>query len=281
MITYNNFYFKKLLHKKLEIFSLVILIMVDYDSLAQNFEDTRGKNVPLNLIKKILNIQSIDCSSKVLDLGCGTGRFSINIQIMTGAKVTGIDNSLKMLEFAGKKYNKVTWLLDDLDNLKFQDCGTDLILLVFVIHHLKNLESLLRKLKKILNSNGSLIIVTSSHEHIINWPKSLCLNQFPRFIDLDLARFPDIKDLRDLLENIGFKVNIENFNDETIYKKEEYITMVQKKYLSTFSLLSKEEFEIGFRKFLDCINSRFSDSIVSKSDFVIIQARKSQNINTE
>jgi ubiquinone/menaquinone biosynthesis C-methylase UbiE len=255
--------------------------MVDYNSLAQDYESTRGKNVPFNLIKRILTIQNIDCTSKVLDLGCGTGRFSINIQMLTGAKVTGIDNSPKMLEIAEKKYNKVTWLLDDLDNLKFQDSCIDLILMSFVVHHLKNLELLLRKLKSFLNYNGSLIIVTSSHEHIINWPKSLCLDQFSRFIEIDLARFPDINYLRELLENIGFKVNIEKFYDETTYKKEEYISMVKKKYISTFSLMTEEEFEVGFRKFLECINSRFSDTIVVKNDFVIIQARKYQDINTE
>jgi ubiquinone/menaquinone biosynthesis C-methylase UbiE len=255
--------------------------MVYYDDLAHDFEDTRGKDVPLKLIKTILNLQKIDCSSRVLDLGCGTGRIAITIQISTGAKITGIDNSTKMLEIAAKKYERVTWLKDDLDNLKFQDCCFDLILLVFVIHHLNNLESLLRKLKDMLSPSGSLIIVTVSREHIINWPKSLCLDQFPRFIDIDLARFQDIKDLRILLEDIGYKVNIESFNDETVYKKEEYIERVRKKYLSTLSLLSDEEFERGFKKFLECINSRFSENVIAKSDFVIVQGKKHQDINTE
>jgi len=255
--------------------------MVYYDDLAHDFEDTRGKDVPLKLIKTILNLQQIDCSSRVLDLGCGTGRIAITIQISTGAKITGIDNSTKMLEIAAKKYERVTWLKDDLDNLKFQDCCFDLILLVFVIHHLNNLESLLRKLKDMLSPSGSLIIVTVSREHIINWPKSLCLDQFPRFIDIDLARFQDIKDLRILLEDIGYKVNIESFNDETVYKKEEYIERVRKKYLSTLSLLSDEEFERGFKKFLECINSRFSENVIAKSDFVIVQGKKHQDINTE
>ncbi len=255
--------------------------MVHYDELANDFEDTRGKDVPIKLIKSILNLQKIDCSSKVLDLGCGTGRISITMQLMTGAKITGIDNSTKMLDIAAKKYDHVSWLKDDLDNLKFQDCCFDLILLVFVIHHLQNLESLLRKLKTMLAKNGSLIIVTVSREHIINWPKSLCLDQFPRFIEIDLARFQDINALKILLEDIGYKVNIESFNDETVYKKEEYIERVRKKYLSTLAVLTDKEFELGFRKFLDCINSRSSENVVSKSDFVIIQAKNSQNINTD
>ncbi|MGC8497257.1 MAG: class I SAM-dependent methyltransferase [Thermoplasmata archaeon] len=255
--------------------------MVDYDDLAHDFEDTRGKDVPLKLIKRILDLQKIDCSSKVLDLGCGTGRIAITMQLLTGAKITGLDNSTKMLEIAGKKYGHVSWLKDDLDNLKFQDCCFDLILLVFVIHHLQNLESLLRKLKNMLGSNGSLIIVTVSREHIINWPKSLCLDQFPRFIDIDLARFQDINALKILLEGIGYEVNIESFNDETVYKKDDYIERVRKKYLSTLSVLNDKEFELGFRKFLDCINSMGSENIVSKSDFVIIHAKKSQHINRE
>lgn len=255
--------------------------MIQYDHLAQDFEDTRGKDVPLKLIKTILARQNIDCSSKILDLGCGTGRISIAMQMMTGAQVTGIDNSSKMLDIAAKKYDKIKWIKDDLDNLKFQGSNFDLILLVFVIHHLNNLDNLLENIKTMLSPQGSLIIVTVSREHIMNWPKTLCLDIFPRFIEIDLARFQDVDVLKQKIEKIGFKVCIDGFNDETVYKKEEYIARVKKKYLSTLAVLSDDEFELGFRRFLHCLDSKFGDTVVSKSDFVIIQARNSQHINTE
>ena len=82
---------------------------------------------------------SINKHSKVLDIGCGTGRFSIALSRITGAKVYAIDPSEEMLICAMKKdkTKKVIWSKGTAENLPFPDKYFNCVYMTFVFHHIK------------------------------------------------------------------------------------------------------------------------------------------------
>jgi len=63
----------------------------------------------------------------VLELGCGAGQFGLSL-VRQGARVTGIDNSAKQLEFARAKVgDRMTLVHGSAEALPFEDASFDLV----------------------------------------------------------------------------------------------------------------------------------------------------------
>jgi len=98
---------------------------------------------------------------RVLDLGCGTGRFARRIAPLA-AKVTAADYSPNMFEAARKNLgvfgNADVRLLD----MEKEDVGPDkydIITAISVMHHVSGLERAVNNMKNSLTGGGKIIIV--------------------------------------------------------------------------------------------------------------------------
>lgn len=77
----------------------------DYAKIADRYDRVRSYP-PETLdfwLTQIITFGQINKSSKVLDIGCGTGRFAVPLSLKTKAKVYGLDNSQEMLAKAREK----------------------------------------------------------------------------------------------------------------------------------------------------------------------------------
>lgn len=99
---------------------------------------------------------------KVLDVGCGAGSHSLNLQNERNLDVTAIDistNAIKACELRGLKNATVQDIMT-LENEKF-----DTILLLMngtgIFGSLKKTPSFLQKLKRLLSPNGQILIDSS------------------------------------------------------------------------------------------------------------------------
>ena len=95
---------------------------------------------------------------KVLEVGCGTGLFSLKAA-KKGSEVLGIDFSKKAITLAQKKYK--------MPNLEFKKMNVediqgkyDVIVSIGTLEHMDNPFSTLRLLKKHLTSKGKIIITS-------------------------------------------------------------------------------------------------------------------------
>ena len=103
----------------------------------------------------------------------------------------------------------------------------------------------------------------------MRWTNDLCLNKFPRFVDIDIERFPKISDIVKEMEKSGFSVSVKQYNREVVYDKKEFIEKVRNKFVSTLTLLTEKEFKEGFTNFLKCIN-KYNDEIENFEDYTMI-----------
>jgi ubiquinone/menaquinone biosynthesis C-methylase UbiE len=78
--------------------------------------------------------------SLIIDLDCGTRRFSELLAVHFGVQVIGIDPSLKMLHEARRKptIGKVVYCQGSVEALPFADGRADLVFMSMVYHHLPN-----------------------------------------------------------------------------------------------------------------------------------------------
>jgi len=106
-------------------------------------------------------IADIRKNSRVLDLGCGEGWLG-KVVVENKLSYVGIDSSLYALgrvSITLAKYPKISLLNYDLENLP-SGLEADVILLRFVLAHIKNKNRFIKTVSKILKPGGQLYILT-------------------------------------------------------------------------------------------------------------------------
>ena len=224
------------------------LPMVDYSTVAAYYDKARP--APSDFwISRIVDMGKVGPESDVLDVGCGTGRFTVKIARSSGAGMFGLDSSIRMLKkaLARDGGRKIGWCLGDARLLPFMDSSFDCIYMTMVIHHVESREAALAAILRSLRSGGRCVILTTSHSAI----RAHTLRHFPGVVAVDLRRFPSIPVLKNAMRKIGFK-NVRSSvlkHDEGKISVKAYCCMVRGKYISTLSLLGQDEFEAGFEVF--------------------------------
>ncbi len=121
-----------------------------YKSPLGTFVDEIERKVVMDLAKPQKN-------EKVLDLGCGTGIYSL-LFLNMGLKVTGIDQSDFMLEKAREKTNEINFIKADAYNLPFPNESFDLVVSVTMFEFLDDPQKAACEAYRVLSSGGRLII---------------------------------------------------------------------------------------------------------------------------
>ncbi len=126
----------------------------DYDLISSSFAKNRERVWPE---MKFL-FDKAKKEERVLDLGCGNGRFS---QYLEHTHYTGIDFSEKMISEAKARFPKKDFLVGDALSLPFQDNSFDRVYSIAVIHQIPS-EALrieaLKEIKRVLKPEGRLYI---------------------------------------------------------------------------------------------------------------------------
>ena len=118
------------------------LCAVDYDDtdIAANYDRGRDHGPEfLNLWMTALASHTRDHPlSTILDLGCGTGRFSQALATHFDARVIGLDRSHTMLDRAAQKGHGPTvhYVFGSGEAIPLPDTSVDLVFVSMVFHHL-------------------------------------------------------------------------------------------------------------------------------------------------
>lgn len=182
-------------------------------------------------------------NATILDIGCGIGKNSKELAKRLQAYIVGVDHRKDGLVQAKQTYSKGDWVLLDAEALNVKKTSVDIVLLIFVIHLLKNPTNLLQKLHQGLKKpNGLLFIVTVDHDQITS---GIYAKYFPEAVAFDLRRFPKVADLRELLAKLGFKtwVRTQRYFQRVTDKVsvQSWVQKVHNRIFSSFDLYSPEE----------------------------------------
>jgi len=244
----------------------------DYSRIADYYDQVRP--APADIwVSKIIEYGEINQNSSILDVGCGTGPFSLSILSLKKALICSLDPSLDMLKKAVLKDSAkgIFWVLGDGQKLPFRDDFFNCVYMTLVIHHIEDKELALREIFRTLKKEGKCVILTNSHNRI----KKHILRYFPRVVAIDLKRFPAIPHLKSMMVKIGFK-NIHHHivkRDEFV-PTDEYLERVRKKHISTLTLLSQEEFQRGIRIFEKKVRQKYGKQIRRIAGFNFVVGKK-------
>lgn len=132
----------------------------EYDSW---YETKMGSFIDEVETKAAFDLFQPQSEEKILDIGCGTGNFSIKLA-KRGCKVVGIDISQAMLEEARKKTKKnnldINFQKGNALNLDFADNSFDSVFSMTAIEFIEDLEKAFKEMKRVVKPGGKIMLGT-------------------------------------------------------------------------------------------------------------------------
>ncbi len=110
-----------------------------YDATARNYNELHGEE-QLAKLKIIAEHIKVKKSTKLLDVGCGTG---LSAKVFR-CKITGIDPSEKLLQQCPFKTVNAS-----AESIPFPDHSFDVVIAVTCIHNFNNIEKGLKEIKRV------------------------------------------------------------------------------------------------------------------------------------
>ena len=195
---------------------------------------------------------------RVLDLGCGTGRFTAALAETFGCKVVAIDPSGQMLhQHAGG--DNVSLVRGDAERIPLVEESVDLIWMSQVFHHLRNPEIVCENAYYVLRPGGVWTIRNGTNEsdREILWAKFFPeLKQRP---SLAVSR----SEIVDAVLQSGFqRIATREIEQLFVSSYEDYYERIKKRALSPLLKISDEAFRDGLQRMRRWIDAQPEDQPV-------------------
>lgn len=134
-----------------------------YDLWAPQYDHNGNPMVAIDELTFANYLSNVQPNETVLDLGCGTGRLSIQLD-QAGAEVTGLDGSAGMLEQAkAKSPASIQYVQHDFATpLPLKNDSFDRVVSSLVLEHLADLELFFQEMARVAKP-GAQMYVSAMH----------------------------------------------------------------------------------------------------------------------
>jgi HAD superfamily hydrolase (TIGR01549 family) len=199
--------------------------------------------------------------SVVVDLGCGTGRFTELLAAHLRAKVIGIDPSLTMMNEARRKpiTGNVEYRQSAAEELPLQDGATDLVFMSQVYHHLADPSVVARECYRVLRRGGYMCIRSTTQED------NFVYRHFFPLQPLIQSELPTRKDIESVFVAAGFAATIHQIVTQVV--SSDWRSFVHNSALradSFLARLSDTEFDRGMAALRAHVGKIEHDEVVTE-----------------
>lgn len=102
---------------------------------------------------------------RVLEVGCGTGRFAQRLaEDSPSAQVVATDQSQRMVELT--QAHGLAAQRADIQNLPFGDAAFDVVVAMWMLYHVPDLDGGLAEVRRVLRPEGTFVAVTNGEQHL-------------------------------------------------------------------------------------------------------------------
>jgi len=250
----------------------------DYDAISRYYDRVRGFGPQYHAgwVEAIVRHGGLRARRRVLDVGCGTGRYTSILAAKLGRPIVGLDLSAGMLERARDRSalgdGQLRLVQGDALSLPFKEGSFDAATLFLVVHHLSDHRRLGRELLRALAPGGRALVMTRDHDEI----EGSYIALFPGVLEIDLARFPRVDRLEGDLRAAGL-VNVGHAREENpgySMSIEEVMARVDGKFISTLSLMAEEQFVRSREVFRERLAARYGEGPVPTASFTFVWAER-------
>jgi ubiquinone/menaquinone biosynthesis C-methylase UbiE len=206
---------------------------------------------------------------RVLDVGCGTGTLAAWLAERAAARVWGVDPSAEMLSVARTKLPPGIGLKQGrAEDLPFKEGSFERVVLTLVVHHLDRPRAF-AEFRRVLGGGGRLVLATFAPEQFDRYYLGAF---FPSITEIDRQRFGTLDRLTRELEAAGFRgVAAERLDQQTELSRERVLARVRGRNISTFQLISEDEYAAG----LERIERELPQRVRSHQHWLVVSADSS------
>ena len=180
---------------------------MDYDTTDIAVVYDRGRDhgpevlqLWMNVVASYVENQHIET---ILDLGCGTGRFTESLAAHFNAEVVGIDPSNKMLDQARRKLrdHRVRYEVGRGEAIPLPNDSVDLIFMSMCFHHFEDPMLVGRECRRVLRDGGIAFLRAGTRDRIPSYPY---VGFFPQSLPILEDCLPSTAFMREVFESAGF-----------------------------------------------------------------------------
>lgn len=202
-------------------------IIENYEQEAADYEIDRfgspgGKTInriQLEIVRKMVEPKG----KKILDIACGTGRFTADMS-EHGGNVIGADAAENMLKIARKKNPGIKFEKADIFKLKYRDRTFDAVTGFKIIMHLYEYEKALKEMKRVVKDNGFIVFEVPNKASILSLLMNIRKKIFYKEAHEHKVKKPDFTfdSIKKDLKKLGLKIEKKKgmtYLPETLFRK--------------------------------------------------------------
>ena len=254
------------------------MIKADYSKIASFYDKGRSMSEQntgmwLELISKLSGASMGD---RVLDLGCGTGRFSLPMATRLRYDVTGADMSQEMLMKAKQKdpTSVVKWVQADANALNFQPGSFDVVFMSHLLHHVDDPPAVLKECHRVLVPSGVVLVRYGAIDQIRGDVEHML---FPETIDIDEERAPKVGLTEQWLAGVGFEdASSREIRQRTYQSGLAHLDAARSKSTSVLSMISDESFRTGIHRLSEYVSKHPNEPWLLYDKMTLTIAHKRQ-----
>jgi SAM-dependent methyltransferase len=215
---------------------------VDYEGpMSRDFNSGRALSSHSLTVWRAALEPHIGRANNVLDLGAGTGRFSVLIAEWFDTMVIGVEPAAGMREVAAisGRHAKVFYVAGRAEQLPLREMSVTAALLSNVYHHIADRQSCASELHRVLRPGGRVLIRGAFAERL---GKITMFDYFPEAKAV-CEQFPTMEDTVQTFTDAGFKFEtIERVVQQTCSNLKELADRTRLRADTTLALMTDEQF---------------------------------------
>jgi SAM-dependent methyltransferase len=218
----------------------------DFGAIAPRYDELRNIGERWTELVDVLAQEGDLRGRRLLDVGCGTGRLATALVERHGCKVWGVEPEPAMIEIARASVPAGVGLkIGRAEDLPFKDAWFERATMMLVLQ-LVDRRAAYTEILRVLQPGGCLALATFDYAHFEGY---FLGGYFPSFEALDKQRFPSAEELDRELRAAGFAdVRLTRHTQHEAVDRETVLERIRGKHISTFQLISNEEYEAGLER---------------------------------
>lgn len=218
----------------------------NYDDYASEYAHTRyAFNWILEPLIKEASVLPV--GSTIAEIGCGTGNYIIALsKELPGYSYKAFDISNEMLNIAKSRSDVIEFKIGNADvSFPYPNNSFNFSFSVDVIHHIENIKVFFNEVGRISKPGSLFILVTDSEENI---RKRSLSKYFLEILEIELQRYPPIKELEETAKDFGMKLLETKEAEGLIDLDDNFVSSLERKCASSMRLISEQKHRKGMDK---------------------------------
>jgi ubiquinone/menaquinone biosynthesis C-methylase UbiE len=248
----------------------------DYSEIAEVYDAARRPDKPHIewWLVRLAQAGGLASGKRLLDLGCGTGRWTIALVERTGCRAVGVDRSPEMLAEARAKDRTggIEWIVGDVNGPPVEPASFDCALMSLMLHHLPEPLVAFRAALAALRPGGVLLVRQGTLEQIMG---DVTHRFFPETLTIDRKRTPLGAEVEMWLRQAGFvEVAAERTRLRQHDSPQEWLLEVEPRVCSVLRMISDEAHARGLARLREHIENHPDDPSLVMLEMTLFIGRR-------